>query len=287
MKILSTLVVASLAAIPFVMQIGGNAHAEVAKAVSVNMPSEEKKGFWWKKEPPPEVESAEVDKDVEYKDLPPPPTDDELVKMHPRQVEKLISDYKAYAVWKVTPEAVGWYFDLQDFARRRSLAFTSTTELVMLQRPDLNINTSYPTTVPGRDARLRTREATLTSRLAADRQKAALVLLSRKGCEFCQAQRAALKYFQEKHGWEIKEVDIEERPDLAAKFATDYVPTTILIFRNSSDWQPVSIGVEAVPKIEEGVYRSLRLQAGETTHEQFIVKEEEDGGVFDPTRRLK
>jgi conjugal transfer pilus assembly protein TraF len=244
----------------------------------------EKRGFWWYEDPP---KAPEVADDEEHPDLPPPPSEAELDKLHPKKVEKLIGDYRAFAVWKNTPEHVEWYYQLQDYARRKAVAFMNTTELVMLNRPDMNVNTQYPATVPGRDARVRMREESVNRRLAADRSSAALVLLTRRGCEFCEAQRSALKYFQEKHGWEVKEVDIERMPQVAARFATDYVPTTVVIFRGSDEWRPVAVGVESVPKIEEGVYRSLRLHAGETTHEQFTVKEEEDGGVFDPTRRLQ
>jgi conjugal transfer pilus assembly protein TraF len=268
-------------ALALTAQSGSIANAEVASK------ADEKRGFWWKKAPPPPEAESEQGGTEQYPDLPPPPPEAELDKLHPKQVEQLIGDYRAYAVWKNTPEHVEWYFQLQDFARRKAVAFMNTTELVMLTRSDLNVNTQYPATTPGRDARVRMREESINRRLASDRSAAAIVLLTRQGCEYCEAQRSALKYFQEKHGWEIKEVDIGENPQVAARFATDYVPTTVVIFRGSDEWRPVAVGVESVPRIEEGIYRSLRLHAGETTPEQYTVKEEEDGGVFDPTRRLR
>ena len=42
-------------------------------------------------------------------------------KSRGRSVE--FEDYRQYALWKLTPEHVTWYYGLQDFARRRSRAF--------------------------------------------------------------------------------------------------------------------------------------------------------------------
>jgi conjugal transfer pilus assembly protein TraF len=134
---------------------------------------------------------------------------------------------------------------------------------------------------------VRVREESINRLIDSNRESAAIVLLTRKGCSFCEAQRGALRFFQEKHGWEVREVDIEENPAIAARFGTDYVPTTLVIFRGSKEWMPVAIGVESVPAVEEGIYRGIRLMSGETTTDQYMVQEEEKGGVFDPQGRSK
>jgi conjugal transfer pilus assembly protein TraF len=242
----------------------------------------EKQGYWWKKDPPPE---AVPETDSPQEDLGPPPAEQELLKLHPKQVAKLIEDYRDYALWKMEPEHVTWYYTLQDFARRRSRAFMNVTDYVMLQNPALNMNTVYPESPPGQDARLEEFNASIAARLDDERDRAGLVLLTRKGCHYCDAQRTALKYFQQRHGWEIKEIDIEDFPNLAARFGVDYTPTTIVVFRGSDQWMPVSVGVDTVPTIEEGLYKALRLIHGETTPQQFDVHEYQDGGPYDPNRR--
>jgi conjugal transfer pilus assembly protein TraF len=244
--------------------------------------SSEKQGFWWKKDPPPEPAS---EPEPSEQDLGPPPTEAELLKLHPKQVAKLIEDYRDYALWKMEPEHVTWYYTLQDFARRRSRAFMNVTDVVMLEHPALNMNTVYPESPPGQDARLEQFNASIAARLDEERDQAGLVLLTRKGCRYCDAQRTALKYFQTRHGWEIKEIDIEEFPSVAARFGVDYTPTTVVIFRGSDQWMPVSVGVDTVPAIEEGLYKALRLIHGETTPQQFDVHEYQDGGPYDPNRR--
>ena len=237
----------------------------------------ERQGYWWKREAPRETP-------VDPLEMVAPPPEEELLKLHPKDVEKMIGDYRDFALWKMNPEHVTWYYTLQDFARRRSRAFMNVTDVVMLENPALNMNTVYPESPPGQEARLAQYNSSLDSRLNEERDKAALVLLSRKGCSYCDAQRAALKYFQQRHGWEVREVDIDENPKMAIKFAVDYTPTTVVIFRGSDLWMPVSVGVDNVPSIEEGLYKALRLLNGETTPEQFDVHEYQDRGPYDPNR---
>lgn len=238
----------------------------------------ERRGYWWKKD-------EAVEEAADPQELPAPPPEAELLKLHPKEVAKLIEDYRDYALWRMTPEHVTWYYTLQDFARRRSRAFMNVSDLVMLQNPVLNMNTVYPESPPGQDARLQQFNASISSRLDGERERAGLVLLSRKGCAYCDAQRTALRYFQQRHGWEVKEIDIEDFPEIGTRFGVDYTPTTVVVFRGSDQWMPVSVGVDTVPEIEEGLYKALRLIHGETTPEQFDLHEYQDGGPYDPTRR--
>jgi len=227
---------------------------------------EERRGYWWKKEL-----STVPDMTSDYPDLPSPPNEAQLLALHPKQVEKLIEDYRDYALWKMEPKHVVWYYQLQDFARRRSRAFMNVSSLIMLEHPDLNMQTVYPTNPPGQAARIAQREGDLNQRLTVERDNAALIVLVREGCQYCEAMRGVLKYFQERHGWTVKELDIERSPE-AQRFATDYTPTTIMILRGSSNWMPVAVGVETLESLEENVYRAVRYLHGETTAQQFTLE---------------
>jgi len=251
----------------------------VAAFLSSAYADDERQGYWWKKEPPSKVEA-----NPEHPDLPPPPSEDALQAMHPKDFAKLLEDYRQFALWKMEPEHVAWYYQLQDFARRKSRAFMNVTETVMLENPDLNMNSVYPTTNAGQAARRSQRDESVANRLMLERENAALVLLTRPSCGFCEPQRATLKHFQARHGWEVKEYNLDESPQAAARFGTDYTPTTIVIFRGSPDWMPVAVGVESVPRVEESVYRAIRLMRGETTPQQFSLQEFQEGSPLDPVR---
>ena len=241
----------------------------------------EKRGYWWNAEPPPQ---AAIDAQPQYRPLGPPPAEAALLALHPKQVEELIESYRQNAVWQATPESVRWYYQLQDFARRRALAFMNVTEVVMLENPDLNLQTVYPTNPVGQAARVAQRTSSMDQRLAEEAGHAALVLLTRRGCPYCDEQRKILNYFHAKHGWDIREVDIEDSPQLAARFAITYTPTTVVLFRDSPDWAPVALGVETLERVEESAYRALRRVHGEVAPDQYSLQEFNDGGPYDPRK---
>lgn len=225
----------------------------------------EKQGYWWYCDPP-----APPD---EEQRLGPPPGEKVLRKMLPKDVEKLLHDYRENALRHATEETVFWYYQLQDFARRRSVEFANLTAVVLLKHPELNMQTQYPVNPPGMAVRNKQRSSSIESRLAAERDRAALVLLSRATCPYCEAQRAALRHFQGRHGWQVLEIDLDRQPDMVARFGTDFTPTTLVIFRGTDQWMPVAVGVESLPRIEESVYRALRLILGETSPGQFTLQE--------------
>jgi len=240
----------------------------------------EKHGYWWSEDPPVAAPLTQP----EYQRLGPPPDESALLGMHPKEVESLIESYRQNAVWQATPEAVRWYYQLQDFARRRARAFMNVTEVVMLENPDLNMQTVYPTNPVGQAARVAQRTSSMTQRLAEEAGRAALVLLTRPGCPYCDEQRKILNYFHARHGWDIREIDIEESPDLAARFAVSYAPTTVVLFRDSPQWAPVALGVETLERVEESAYRALRRVHGEVAPDQYSLQEFNDGGPYDPRK---
>jgi conjugal transfer pilus assembly protein TraF len=245
-------------------------------------PRTEKQGYWWNDTPP-----APFEEGVAHPELGPPPNAEELSKLHPKDLEKMIEDYREYALWKMSPETVRWYFEMQDAARVRARAFMNVTGLVMLENPQLNMHTVYPTNPAGEQARITQRTRVIGEKLATAAGRAALVMLSREGCEYCEAQRGILQHFATKHGWDVRELDLDRHPQAALRFGTQFVPTTILIFRDQPVWQPVSVGVETVENVEEGVYSALRYVSGEVAPEQYTLKEFQDGGIQDPLRRPK
>lgn len=241
-------------------------------------PAEEKRGYWWKKAPPAPKDPREMTA---------PPAAARLVAMHPKELEQLLESYKDYAIWKQTPESVQWYYQVQDAVRLKSRAFMNVTEMVMLENPQLNMQTEYPTNPVGQAARYQARLGEIEARLHAERDQAALIMLSQEGCEYCEAQRGILKYFQSKYGWDVREMDVREHPEAMARFGTQYTPTTLVIFRGRADWQPVALGVETLERVEESTYRAIRYVNGEVTPEQYTLEERHDGGIYDPRRATR
>lgn len=232
----------------------------------------EKRGYWW---------GCKLEEEEEEKLGPPPPVK-ELSKMLPQDIEKLLHDYRENAIRDLTEDSVLWYYQLQDFARRKSAEFASLTEIVMLKNPSLNLQAGYPVNPAGMADRYRQRSNEIRLRLAVERDRAALLLLTRKACKYCETQRKILKHFKNAHGWEISEIDLDERPSAIEMFNINFTPTTLIVIRDTNEWMPVAVGVESVPRIEESSYRALRLIFNETTPGQFTLQQSQHGTVFDP-----
>ena len=237
-------------------------------------------GWFWYEEPEPE---ADDESQKEREPLPPLPPRTELMAMHPEDLKTLRDDYLNQAVWKPTPENVKDYYVVHDTIRRKSLAFTNVTSLVMLQNPELNVGREYPITNPGREAFTKVRREGYKSTLTQYRNKYGLIVFTKQGCEYCVIQKGVLNHFVKQHAWDIKEIDIHRNPQIAATFNVDFTPITILVERNTKNWMPVAVGSESLRTVEENAYRAIRLLRGDTSPEQFFVMEHEQGGVFDPT----
>lgn len=242
--------------------------------------SKSRYGYWWYEEPPVESEEKTFEMSA-------PPTEEELKKLRPSEFEKMLDDYREYALMKDDTESVKWYFQMQDFARRRSKAFMNRTEMVMLQNGELNANAEYSMTNSGKEARETRKAVEIDNALRKEQNNVGLIMLSKKTCQYCPAQAKILKYFQQRHAWNITDIDIDERPDVARHFGVSVTPTTIMVVRGTNQWFPVSVGVDSVPRVEENSYRALRMLRGNTTPSTFTLPSYQENGVFDPERTVQ
>ncbi|MCX8966607.1 conjugal transfer protein TraF [Erwinia psidii] len=242
-----------------------------------------KHGLFWYETPkkPDEV------KEEEKHPRPVVPSSDALFKMHPKDIQALLDETRDYAVFKLTPEAVLDYYKVQDAARRKAAAYTNLTGYVMLENPQYNAAQDYPITNPGTAEKKREREASIGANLSRNADAYALFFFTEPDCGLCTQQSHILENFQRETGWYIKQIDIKAHPEARAKFRIDRAPVTVLIKKNVSDkWMPVSVGVDSLDNLRTSVYNMTRLLNGETDPRQFFTSEKQQGGFFDPLKRL-
>jgi conjugal transfer pilus assembly protein TraF len=131
------------------------------------------------------------------------------------------------------------------------------------------------------------RRTDYNNKLRNNSEQFALVMFTQEGCDFCSAMDGVLKQFTMRHEWNIKYVDRQQYPVLAAKHNIEFTPTVIMISRDFPDsWMPISYGVVSVPEVEENVYRAIRYIKGEIEPTQFYTPEHMKGGGFDPLANL-
>ena len=246
--------------------------------------------FWYEKtpEPPPEEPTQETP------DLPtvfiPDMSDyttEQLWALHPDQFRVLLEAFQKKAVMEPSVGNLRDYMTMQDIARRKASEFAMVTNYTLQANPEFDLNRDYPLATPGKAARTRMQQNEVQSRLALARQDHALVYFYAPSCGYCQEQEGILKFFVERTGWEVKAVNIEEQPAVAARFNVQTTPAMILIKRGNEDYIPAATGVVSLAALEDRLFRGVRLLSGEITPQEYALYDYQRGGGMDPQSILR
>ena len=245
------------------------------------------KGWWWyQKEPEKQAGNPEKKKKTSnrvpsLKDY----TYDQIWEMHPDQFQEFAEALKKKAVQKPSEENVKEYFEVQEIARKKALAFSNVAQFVWQKYPELTTKKDYPITTPGNLARIAQINEERQRILRDNREDFALIYFQRPDCSYCNEQSRILDWFTNETGWTVKRVNISENPSMAAKFSVEITPTLILIQKGNQDYLPVSAGVISADEIEDKAYRAVRLLKGEISPEEYTLYEFQKGGGFDVKKR--
>ncbi len=242
-------------------------------------------GYWWYAQEPDKRQEKENGQNPKHflpsmKEY----TAEQLWNMHPKDFQPLLDAFFDKAVQYPTEENVADYYKIQDIARSRANAFANVATLVWQKHPELNtLALDYPSSTPGKTARLKIQNREVESKIASSSDEFAMIYFYKTGCDFCKAQNGILKFFVDKYQWQVKRIDIESAPELASRFDVSTVPFLLLIYRHSEKSLPVAVGVTTLDEIEQRLYRGIRLLGGEITPEEFNMYEYQRGGGFDPS----
>lgn len=250
--------------------------------------SDSGKGWWWYEKPEIKPEKIEAEKPgdkpnqaMSFKDV----TYDQMWNMHPDQFKDFADTVKKKAVQTPTEENVKEYYQVQEIARKKALAFTNVAQYVWQKYPELTTKKDYPITTPGNLARVSQIADERQSKLKEARDEFAMVYFSRPDCSYCDEQSKILDWFTKTSNWTVKQVNINDNPALAAKFNVEITPTIILIQKGKQDFFPVSAGVISADEIEDKTYRAVRLLKGEITPEEYSLYDFQRGGGYDINKR--
>lgn len=211
---------------------------------------------------------------------------EQIWEMHPDQFQEFAEALKKKAVQKPSEENVKDYFEVQEIARKKALAFSNVAQYVWQKYPELTTKKDYPITTPGNLARIAQINEERQHTLRNNREDFALIYFQRPDCSYCDEQSRILDWFTGETGWTVKKVNIQENPTLAAKFNVEITPTLILIQKGKQDYLPISAGVISADEIEDKAYRAVRLLKGEISPEEYSLYEFQKGGGFDVKKRL-
>ncbi|NPV76217.1 MAG: conjugal transfer protein TraF [Anaerolineae bacterium] len=238
-------------------------------------------GYYWGKDWIVDPEKEEIEK-PKHPDLPKLPSSEELLNMHPDELRALEKERMDYALYKQTPEAVADYYRIITAIRKKARTFAALASYNSMTNIELSTNPDAPSSNQGIQVKRQLRQKTIATKLDGNRDEFALVMFTSKTCPYCEPARSTSRLFNQAHGWLVKEVDIDQEPQLAARHDIQYTPTTLVIRKNDPNSIPIAFGVESLPSLEENAYRAVRLLTGEISPKQFFSSEEQKGRALDP-----
>jgi len=203
------------------------------------------------------------------------------------EFRNLLNKTKDRAVAVPTVENVARYIELQDVARRKSVAFANVYQMVMQTHPEFSISSQYPSTTPGIRALTLMRSDEIDTSIREASGDFAMIYFYRPDCRFCRAQDGILAYFIDRYSWNVKRVNIYKEPEAASRFNVSVVPYILLVYRETGKYMPVSAGVVSLTDLEERLYRSIRYLRGDTSPARFSLYEYQVGGAGDPETHIK
>lgn len=244
-----------------------------------------------KRKPPSEQPKQEAPKEMEKAERRMPImadyTKQQLWDLHPDDFKALLDDFHKKAVMTLSEKDIGEYLEMQDLARRKSLAYTNVATLVNQKRSDLSLEKDYTTSAPGRLAMAGVQNTERDKRIAASKENFALVYFYKNDCPYCTTQSEVMRSFSHYHGWTVQPVNIAQAPQLATKYNITTVPSLILVKKGLDDFLPIATGMVTLNHIDERVFSGIRLLNGEIRPEQFYMGDFEKGGGFDPLAPLQ
>lgn len=247
-----------------------------------------KKGWFWYEEPAPEVEE-EKEPPAEIRQVPSLVnySTEQLWDMHPDDFQNLLMEFQKKAVQRPTEENVHEYLTMQDIARRKAAAYANVASFVIQKYASLDVGRDYPVAAPGVVARVKMQKEEIAATIQSAATDHALLYFSRPDCQYCLEQRQILRFFTDRYGWQIKEIDVDSMPGVATRFGIQTTPSLLLIGKGREEYIPVASGVVALDELEQTLYRSVRLLNGQITPEEYSVYDFQKGGGLDPAAILK
>lgn len=247
-----------------------------------------KKGWFWYEEPAPEVEE-EKEPPAEIRQVPSLANYStvQLWDMHPDDFQDLLMEFQKKAVQRPTEENVHEYLTMQDIARRKAAAYANVASFVIQKYASLDVGRDYPVAAPGVVARVKMQKEEIATTIQSAATDHALLYFSRPDCQYCLEQWQILRFFTDRYGWQIKEIDVDSMPGVATRFGIQTTPSLLLIGKGREEYIPVASGVVALDELEQTLYRSIRLLNGQITPEEYSVYDFQKGGGLDPAAILK
>lgn len=232
------------------------------------------RGWFWKevcqkKEVKKEKEKKEEKK--EEKELPSVVSIpwDKIDRLDPSEIAKLEEKSRKIAIMYPTEHNIREYRKLIYWIQTKAKTFTFAYYKDMKTNPLGDVQ-KYSFT-PVRIAMYEWRKEKYNDVFERYRDRAGIVVLEDRDCPYCQAFKTVLSTFRRERGWDVKEIYVDERPDLAQRLGTQMVPDVFLVLKTSEGfrWQRIGAGAMSLDELEDSIIFGL-YNLGEIKDERIV-----------------
>lgn len=194
-----------------------------------------------------------------------------LDKLDPDEIaNKIEPEAKKVAVMYPTDENIMAYRKLHSWIVSKASNFTSRDTQVKVENPML-----VPRALQAPTSEYKIRQVQYQKNLAKEeflnqyRERARLVVYSRKGCGFCEAQHPILENFADEYGWEIMDRDIDENFNESVKFNVEVTPDIFLLLNRNGEifYQRIATGLTSLPDLVNAVLNGLKYLGEDIDYE--------------------
>lgn len=193
---------------------------------------------------------------------------DKLDQMDPEEISKLEEESRKIAIMNPTEENVREWKRLVLWINNKARDFAFVHYKILKTEPGYMQKQNF---MPAQISMVEYRNEKKKEIFTQYKDRAGIIVFIQRDCPYCRAFLGTLKLFRERWGWDTKEVDIEERPDLAARFNTQLVPDIFLVLQKNGtfEWQRIGSGAMALDELEDSIIFGL-YNLGEIKDERLI-----------------
>ena len=183
---------------------------------------------------------------------------------------KIEPEAKKISVMYPTEENIMAYRRLSNWILEKALTYTNRDTQVKVENPML---VPGALTAPTSEYKIRKvryeRELNKQKILNDYREHAKIIVYTKAGCSFCDAQRPLLEKFSQQYGWDIMERDINANIDESIRFNIEVTPDIFLLFNSSNGikYQRIATGLTTLPDLVNSVINGLKYLGEDIDYE--------------------
>lgn len=199
---------------------------------------------------------------------------DIIDQIDPEQIAEMERDAQKTALMYPTDHNVKQHRLLHKYVVKKSVAYAKAGD--RLGRADTELaawRAEIPNSVYKRDIKTRENHSKGEDTLRKFSSRAGLVVITQKGCGYCEKQMPILNMLKEETGFSYKEVDMGQAPRAVMTLGVAKTPDIFLVLNKNgkANWQRVASGLNTYDEIKKAILIGL-YSLGEIKDESLIYQ---------------